>query len=214
MIATHLRADAVLRALEPHHAEEFLANLDRAREHISPWVGAAFVATDLDAARAVLQRYADGRAADGKRLYGIWLDGVLVGGAMFVTFDARSGICEVGCWLEPGAEGRGLITQVVRMMLDWAFLERGLIRAEWHALPDNTRSVAVAKRLGMSLDGTMRLGAITPTGRQDLQVWSVLAGEWDSGRAADDGVKAELDRLTGAFLGAFTNTGGSARTWR
>lgn len=212
MFAVPLRANAELRALEPYQAEEFLAHLERARAHIAPWVGASFVASDLDAARAVLQRYADGQAADRQRLYGIWLDGVLVGGTMFVSFDPALGVCEIGCWLEPAAEGQGLITQVVRMMIDWAFRVRGLARAEWCTVPNNSRSVSVAKRLGMSLDGTLRQLYPGPDGlRRDKQVWSVLASEWPGHAnpplmSAD--VKAELDQLTRAFLGAFTNTGG------
>jgi ribosomal-protein-serine acetyltransferase len=212
VFATALRANAELRALEPHHAEEFLAHLDRARTHIAPWVGASFVASDLDAARAVLQRYADGQAADRQRLYGIWLDDTLVGGTMFVSFDTALGVCEIGCWLEPAAEGQGLITQVVRMMIDWAFRTRGLARAQWCTLPDNTRSINVAERLGMSLDGTLRQYIPGTDGlRRDKQVWSVLATEWPESTHPGGGanVKAELDQLMRAFLGAFTNTGGS-----
>jgi RimJ/RimL family protein N-acetyltransferase len=213
VFVNQLRANAELRALEPHRAEEFLAHLDRARTHIAPWVGASFVASDLDAARAVLQRYADGQAADRQRLYGIWLDGVLVGGTMFVRFDSALGVCEIGCWLEPAAEGQGLIIQVVRTMIDWAFRARGLARAEWCTLPNNTRSINVAKRLGMNLDGTLRQYNPGADGlRRDKQVWSVLATEWpESSHAAERGadVKAELDQLTCAFLGAFTNTGES-----
>ena len=213
MFVTPLRANAELRPLEPHHAEEFLAHLDRARAHIAPWVGASFVASDLDGARAVLQRYADGQAADRQRLYGIWLDGILVGGTMFVSLDPVSGVCEVGCWLEPAAEGQGLITQVVRMMIDWVFRVRGLARAEWRTLPDNTRSISVAKRLGMSLDGTLRQHSPGSDGvRHDKQIWSVLATEWPEPNHpahSDAGVKVELDKLMRAFLGAFTNTGGS-----
>jgi len=213
-----LRDNAELRPLEPHHAEEFLANLDRARAHIAPWVGAGFVATDLAGARKVLAGYADGQAADRRRIYGIWLDGTLVGGTMFVGYDLASGTGELGCWLQPSAEGHGLIIQVIRMMIDWAFRERGLVRLEWHTLPDNARSIAVARRAGMRLDGTFRQAAITPTGRRDLQIWSLLADEWDGGDAdASDPagvgtaeIKAELDRLTRTFLSAFTNTGGTA----
>ncbi|MEZ0092200.1 GNAT family N-acetyltransferase [Streptacidiphilus sp. EB129] len=212
MLATLLRDNAELRALEPCHAEEFLAHLDRARTHIAPWVGASFVASDLGGARAVLQRYADGLAGDRQRLYGIWLDGTLVGGTMFVGFDAALGSCEIGCWLEPAAEGQGLITQVVRLMIDWAFRVRGLARAEWRTLPDNTRSINVARRLGMSLDGTLRQALPGADGiRRDKQVWSVLAAEWPAQAqppTGDAGVKAELDRLMSAFLGAFANTGG------
>lgn len=212
MFTIALRDDAELRPLEPHHAEEFLAHIDRARTHIAPWVGAGFVAADLEAARTVLQRYADEGAADRRRLYGIWLDGVLVGGTMFVSFDTGLGVGEIGCWLEPAAEGRGLVTPVVRMMIDWAFRERGLTRVEWRTLPDNARSVNVAKRLGMSLDGTLRQYFTGADGlRHDKQIWSVLATEWPGVTSAvghDAEVKAELDRLARTFLGAFTNTGG------
>ena len=114
MFALPLADSAVLRPLEPWQAEEFLAHLDRAREHIVPWVSPSFVARDVGEARAVLQRYADKRAQDGGGIWGIWLDGLLVGGVMFVSFDTALGVCEAGCWLEPGAQGRGLITRAAR----------------------------------------------------------------------------------------------------
>ncbi|EPD85172.1 hypothetical protein HMPREF1529_01787 [Microbacterium sp. oral taxon 186 str. F0373] len=43
-------------------------------------------------------------ADDGGRLYGIWSDGQLASGVMFVSFSAPAGQCEIGCWLEPAAE--------------------------------------------------------------------------------------------------------------
>src|SRR5689334_15934006 len=108
MFAIDLTSNARLSPLEVWQAPEFAAHLDRAREHIRPWVGPAFVTSTLDEARATLRRYAAATAADGARLYGIWLDGELCGGVMFPYFDPSTGVCELGCWLEPAAEGRGL----------------------------------------------------------------------------------------------------------
>ena len=99
---------AELRPLEPWRAEEFLAHMDRARGAVDPWIPWTSRNTDLDSARATLQRYADLAARDAGGLYGIWLDGTLVGGTMFVSFDAVAGVCEIGCWLEPTGQGRGL----------------------------------------------------------------------------------------------------------
>ena len=178
MFSLPLRDGVLLRGLEVWQAEEFADHLDRAREHIRPWVGPAFVTTDVDGARATLKRYAERQADDGARLYGIWRDGVLVGGVLFVDFNAANGSCEVGCWLEPSAEGRGLITQACRALLDWAFTSRGLHRAEWHCRADNERSAAVAKRLGMTLEGVRREAWPYEGVRYDKQVWAVLAPEW------------------------------------
>ena len=182
MFSLPLRDGARLGPLEVWHAGEFADHLDRAREHIRPWVGAAFVTDDVDGARATLTRYAHRQADDGARLYGIWREGVLVGGVMFTSFDATVGSCEVGCWLEPSAEGHGLITQACDVLLDWAFTSRGLHRAEWHCRADNDRSSAVAKRLGMTLEGVRREAWPYAGVRYDKQVWAVLASEWRSQR--------------------------------
>jgi ribosomal-protein-serine acetyltransferase len=182
MLSKPLPSGAILRPLEPWRAEEFAAHLDRAREHIRPWVGPSFVTTDVEGARATLGRYADRSAREGAGIYGVWVDGLLVGGVMFVDFSTATGSFEVGCWLEPGAEGHGHITAAVRELLGYAFDERGMHRAEWRCRSDNARSSAVARRLGMTLDGVLR--EAWPVGGvfHDKQVWSLLAGEWESSR--------------------------------
>ncbi|AGL13524.1 acetyltransferase [Actinoplanes sp. N902-109] len=177
-MAIELGDGGVLRPLEPWQAEEFLAHMDRARETVDPWIPWASLSHDLESARATLQRYADKAAADSGRLYGIWLDGVLVGGTMFVSFDAAWGNCEVGCWLEPAATGKGLMTRAVRVLLRWAFEERGMQRVEWQCRPDNTASSGVARRVGMTLDGVLRANFPYRGVRHDSEIWSILATEW------------------------------------
>jgi ribosomal-protein-serine acetyltransferase len=174
---------AELRPLEPWHAEEFLAHLDRGRDFIGRHIAFGASATDTGSARAVLQSYADKRAADSGSLHGLWLDGKLVGGVLFRVFDAERGNCEVGCWLEPAATGRGLVTRAMRMLIDWAIDERGIHRVEWYASSANVPSIKVARRLGMSRDGVLRQSFLHRGVRQDTEVWSVLAPEWRAARA-------------------------------
>ncbi|GAA3429408.1 GNAT family N-acetyltransferase [Streptosporangium sandarakinum] len=188
MFALPLTEHAELRPLDPWRAEEFLAHLDRAREHITPWVSPLFAASDVAGARALLQRYADRWSRDSGGIWGIWLEGTLVGGVLFVSFDPALGVCEAGCWLEPAAEGRGLVTRAIEQIIGWAVKERGIQRVEWRTNARNTRSINAAKRLGMSLDGTLRQAYPGDGGRIDIQVWSVLAEEW---RAREAQVTAE-----------------------
>lgn len=165
---------AELRPLELWHADEFAAHMERAREHIRPWVGASFVTDTVEGARATLHRYAASAADDGARLFGIWADGRLVGGVMFVAFSAAAGHCEIGCWLEPAAEGRGLVTAASRVLVEYALRERGLNRVEWRCRADNERSAAVARRLGMTLDGTLRGAWLNGGVFHDKQVWALV----------------------------------------
>lgn len=178
MFSRSLNDVTELRPLEVWYAEGFAAHLDRAREHIRPWVGPGFVTETVEGARETLTRYARFTSEDGARLYGIWVSGQLVGGVMFVTFDAVGGSCELGCWVEPAAEGQGVITAATSLLLNWALRERGLVRAEWRCRADNVRSAAVAQRLGMTLEGVLRRAWLNGGEHHDKQVWAVLASEW------------------------------------
>jgi RimJ/RimL family protein N-acetyltransferase len=182
MISRNLGEGLVLTPLDPSHAEELAAFVDTERAHLAPWLPWATTVTDADSAGAFLQRYADGAATDSRYLFALRAEGTLIGGTMFRTFDPAAGVCEVGVWLAAEAQGRGAIGRVVPEMLDWALLERGLHRAEWRCVPENTASRAVAQRLGMRLDGRLR-ETWQHAGRWwDLEVWSVLADEWRATR--------------------------------
>ncbi|CAN5404669.1 GNAT family protein [soil metagenome] len=180
MFSLALTPTALLRPLEAWQAEEFAAHMDRAREHIRPWVGPSFVTEGTAAAAATLARYAEHTARDGARIFGIWQDDVLVGGVMFVEFNPAAGTAELGCWLEPDAEGRGLVTTACRALLHWGFEKRGIHRVEWRCRADNIRSGDVAKRLGMTFEGTLREAWKVDETFHDKQVWSILAGEFST----------------------------------
>ncbi|MFI2434891.1 GNAT family N-acetyltransferase [Streptomyces sp. NPDC018693] len=173
---------AELRPLEVWHAEELLAGIDRGREFIGRHIGMPDVLRDLDGARSWLRSYADKRAADAGSLHGLWLDGRLVGGLLFRVWDTPSGTCEAGCWLEPAATGRGLVTRGMRVLLDWAFDERGMHRVEWRASSANEPSLDVARRLGMTREGAFREHYPHRGVRTDTEVWSLLAPEWRAAR--------------------------------
>lgn len=183
MYAISLGEDgAELCPLEPWHAEEFLAHIDRGREYIGQHIGMPDLITDLASSRATLQRYADKAAADTGRIYGIRTDGKLVGGVLFPKMDAAQGTAEAGCWLEPAAVGRGLVTRAARVIIDWAIEERGIHRVEWWASAANGPSIAVARRLGMTREGVLREYRHYRGERHDMEIWSVLAPEWRASR--------------------------------
>ncbi|WP_269858370.1 GNAT family N-acetyltransferase [Streptomyces sp. RPT161] len=169
---------AELRPLEPSRAEELLANIDRGREFVGRYIALPDVVTDLESSRAYLMAYAEKAAANAGRIYGIWTGGKLVGGVLFRTMDVEQGTAEAGCWLEPSAVGKGLVTRAARVIIDWAVEELGIHRVEWRAAAANEASIAVARRLGMTKDGVLRESYLYRGKRHDIEIWSVLAPEW------------------------------------
>ncbi|GAB3265015.1 hypothetical protein GCM10027452_46280 [Micromonospora halotolerans] len=96
MFSLPLTDRATLHPLAPWQAAEFADFVARTRTHLAPWLPWAHTITDTDTARAFLQRYADAQARDTGSIHGIRLDGKLVGGTLFRTFDAAAGSARSG----------------------------------------------------------------------------------------------------------------------
>jgi ribosomal-protein-alanine N-acetyltransferase len=80
---------------------------------------------------------------------------VLVGEAGFKGFPDRDGVVEIGYSIVPAHRRRGLATEAVGRLLEWALLrpEVRVVRAECD--PANHASIAVLRGLGMQ-----RIGAV------------------------------------------------------
>jgi RimJ/RimL family protein N-acetyltransferase len=61
---------------------------------------------------------------------------------------------ELGWQLYEGHEGNGYVTEAARALRDWAFDELGLATLVSYFDPANSRSIAVAERLGGVLDSS------------------------------------------------------------
>lgn len=174
-----LGAAAELVPLEPAQAGELATYVRAHRAFLDPWIPLGHVVHDRDSAERFLRGYAARAARDEAVLRAIRLDGELVGGTVFRVFDVERRVCELGVFLAPAATGRGLVTLASRAMIDWAFRARAMIRVEWRADPANAPSIAVAQRLGMTREGLLRQASRLGERQFDVEVWSVLAQEWD-----------------------------------
>src|SRR5262245_39890295 len=83
--------DAELTPLEPWHAEELFAVVERFREYLTPTIPLARLAHTVDEVRASLQRFADGHANDTRHMFAVRQDGQIVGAVQLFSFDAAAG---------------------------------------------------------------------------------------------------------------------------
>src|SRR5690606_17052928 len=114
--------------LGPWHAEALFACVEENREYLASRTFIADRVRDLTGARRLLQEYTRQHVRDTGHYGGIWLNGHLVGAAMFRSFDPCMATAEVGAWLVPEAHGRRLATQALRHLIDWAINQQGIQR--------------------------------------------------------------------------------------
>lgn len=188
LFSCRLGDDAALIPRTTALAEAFQPLLEDNHRRLSHWFPDAFQEPPTpEATRASLEE--DGRAwCEGTRLPMALTvetpDGRCLAGWVNLLIDAPRRSGEVGYWLGAGFEGRGLVTRAVTAVLNHAFGPLGLDRVALQATADNTRSRAVAERLGFTREGVQREAAAFPGERRDVVLYGLLSREWHGRSAA------------------------------
>lgn len=82
--------------------------------------------------------------------------GILVGGIGLNLGQRVPGVSEVGYWVAASARGRGVATEGLGSIAQWAFTTLGLHRIELHAAFENYASRGVAEAAGFIQEGVKR----------------------------------------------------------
>lgn len=112
--------------------------------------------------------------------FAVDVDGAAVGIASLWGIDLHNRSAHVGISLAPDARGKGWGTDAVRLLLRYAFLDRGLHRVQLEALASNAQALASYRRVGFVQEGLLRQDAFVLGRFEDQVVMGVLAEEWRS----------------------------------
>ncbi len=106
-------------------------------------------------------------------------DGRYIGNVSITNINSanRSGASNIligdhSCW------GRGIGSEAYKLLLDYAFNERGFHRIEARVLEDNIASIKMHQKCGYRIEGTLR-EAVFKNGRwQNQVILSILENEF------------------------------------
>ncbi|HPR58710.1 MAG TPA: GNAT family protein [Bacteroidales bacterium] len=85
---------------------------------------------------------------------------------------------EIGYWLAPPFEGKGIVTTSLEMMIDAAFDKLQMNRVQIRCGVGNTRSRNIPLRLHFLFEGIERQGEFLNGRFIDLEVYGLLKKEW------------------------------------
>lgn len=116
--------------------------------------------------------------------YSIWYRGQMAGriAANYIEWSHRKTV--IGYWLGAEFQGKGIMTQAVKVYLDHlVFRKWNLHRAEIAAAVQNEKSRAIPERLGFRLEGIIRGNEWLYDHYVDHAVYGMLQQEWKQRKA-------------------------------
>jgi len=115
--------------------------------------------------------------------FGIFVGDELIGSIGFVTFDWNSRRTEIGYWIAKDHEGKGIVSKCCGALIRLAFDELDMNRIEVRCAAGNTRSSAIPKRFGFSLEGRLRQSELRNGELHDFLIFGLLRSEWQDSNA-------------------------------
>ncbi|GEK27744.1 GNAT family N-acetyltransferase [Furfurilactobacillus siliginis] len=180
MFTHQLDEHLALKLISEEDAEPILACVERDRAQLAQWLPWA---TDMQtiADEESFITYARHQFADGTMLpLTIVLDGIPVGAIDLHNIDTKQQRAEIGYWLSSAVQGQGIMTRAVDRLMTIGFDELNLHKLILEVDVDNSASQAVAKRLHMHQEGTLRDQLLINGEFHNAHLFSTLETEWEA----------------------------------
>jgi ribosomal-protein-serine acetyltransferase len=177
----------MVRPIEPSDADAWVTHVRGELDHLGAFLGWPAATTDPAAARGFITRYAHQQSGR-KLLLGAFAGPDLMGGTVLMSHDPLTGAVELGCWIAAALQGQGVVRDLCLQTLHYAREDLLVHRVEWRTASENTRSRALATRLGFSFEGRLRDAGLHNGRRQHLDVLSLIGPEIDELLTSRSGV--------------------------
>ena len=169
-----------LRPLVIEDAKALFALTDANRQYLKQWLPWLDSNPKVEDTRAFIERTVESTRLGQEFVSAICYDHAIVGlvGIHNLSWNNRSG--GLGYWLSAAHQGKGIMTLACQAMMDYGFTALNLNRIDICCAVDNHKSAAVAKRLGLTYEGTLREAEWLYDHFVDWKVHSMLSHEWFS----------------------------------
>jgi RimJ/RimL family protein N-acetyltransferase len=119
---------------------------------------------------------------DGNVSFVIDVEGEAVGNIGVFDIDDLARRGEIGIALTPAARGRGIGTEAMAQMLEFAFIRANLRRAHLEVIASNAGAIRAYEKAGFVIEGRQREHAWVRGHYEDIVRMGILRSEWEARR--------------------------------
>src|SRR5690349_14324855 len=172
----------IVRPYRLEDADELFAAVEESRQHLWPWLPWVVQHQTVEDTRDfILRTQAKWLLREEDLTVGIFeaSSGRYLGGSGLHVRGWDVPAFEIGYWIRASAEGHGYVAETVKLLTDFAFASLGAQRVMIRCDARNTRSAAVAERLGFVREAHLRneVRTHTDSALRDTLVFSLIPSD-------------------------------------
>lgn len=167
-----------LREVNISDAGDIWHAIDSHREYLRTWLPFVDRLLKVEDEEDFLRSVLEVSYPERNLTYIIEVEGKLAGLIGFTVTDRLNHRTEIGYWLLPEYQKKGIMTVCVKQLCRWAVEQREMNRVQIKCAVGNRPSNAIPLRLGFKFEGTEREGELLASGDYaDINVYSILKKE-------------------------------------
>jgi ribosomal-protein-serine acetyltransferase len=171
-----INSDLHLRKINLHDADEVFELIDSDREHLRTWLPFVDQTFSSKNTKAFVEQLSKPHVHE--FVFNICYLDKITGLIGFKEIDNINKKIEIGYWLTSYNQGKGLVSESCKALVDDAFVKLNMNRIQIKCGVGNTKSSNIPKRLGFTFEGIERCGERHNNRYIDLEVYSLLRKEW------------------------------------
>ncbi|MCC9071561.1 GNAT family N-acetyltransferase [Flavobacterium sp. F-65] len=166
-----------LELINENHAQPIFDLVDANRMHLREWLPFVDRMQTVEFAenfvKGTMQRNQDGN----EFAFVIIANGKAVGRIGIYKIDGQNKIGEIGYWLAENLQGKGIITQSCKAIIDFGFSNLQLNRIEIKCGTENLKSKTIPEKLNFTHEGVLRQGELLYDKFIDLHLYSLVKND-------------------------------------
>jgi len=175
-----VRENLVMRTLTKQDATSVYTAVDSNRQHLRtwlPWVDGTDSPSITENVIAIWEKEYENKT---DITMGIFEGDKYVGNIGLHGLKSPNNSGMIGYWLSEACQGRGIVTDCVRALINLGFYKLNLNRIYINCAKENKKSRAIPERLGFVKEGTLQDGEYVNGVYYDLIVYGKLSRNWNA----------------------------------
>jgi ribosomal-protein-serine acetyltransferase len=178
VLSIPVRDNLYLRIYTTEDAAMLFNVVNKARAHLEPWLNWVRETTREDHSLQFIEHALYKQEMQEELAMGIFLENELIGGIGMHGWDHDLRLAQLGYWIIPEQEGKGIISSCMAAFTNYLFTHLALEKLEIRFVTGNARSRRVAEYLGFRVEGIIRRAYLRNGLAEDLVVTGILRQEW------------------------------------
>jgi ribosomal-protein-serine acetyltransferase len=177
MINIQISPSLVVQSIEPDYAEALFHLIANNRSDLQRYLPKVVEIDSVQAAHAHIRQVQQQTEQGEVMEFHVLFDTQLCGEIRLSYVEHENHKIAIGYFLDAAFQGRGIITQAARAVINYCFSELEFNRIELRCATTNQASIAVAERLGFTREGELRQAELLDQRYVNHYIYSLLSDE-------------------------------------